>query len=318
MQPKVLLEARDLVGESILWSPDEGALYWVDIGGKRIHRLVVATGHHDLWPTPDFPTSIGMREGGGFIVGLCREVCFWQPDGAFETFVAPEPDLPDNRLNEGRVAPDGSFWVSTMQNNLNADGSPRDMDRNSGAYYRIDPSGTITQLTPNEYGITNTMAWTQDNRFLTADTLANQIYSFAYDPSLKTIGDRRTIVRGFERGLPDGSCLDADDNLWNCRVVGGSSVACFDSDGTLRHLVELPVSWPTSCTFGGTDLSTLYVTSARFTMSDEHLAAHPLEGSVLAIETGIRGRPEPKFGCGQAGLVEMLVRTRDGGVLHGV
>lgn len=296
MRPEILLEARDVVGESIIWHEEEAALYWVDIVGRRIHRLEVATMRHDVWPTPDFPTSIGMRRDGGFIVGLRRDVCLWRPDGAFETFAVPEPDQPDNRLNEGRVAPDGSFWVSTMRNNLTADGSPKDMDRNSGAYYRIDPSGHARQLTPNQYGITNTMAWTRDNRFLTSDTLANEIYSFAYDPASHELGDRRTIVSGFARGFPDGSCLDADDNLWNCRVAGGSAVACFGSEGDLRQLLELPVSWPTSCTFGGRGLSTLFVTSARFTMSEEHLAAHPLEGSLLAVETKVAGRPEPKFG----------------------
>jgi sugar lactone lactonase YvrE len=296
VQARIFYEAKDIVGESIIWAEDEAALYWVDIGGRRIHRLEVDSGHHDVWPTPDFPTSIGIRKEGGFIVGLCREVCLWQPDGVFETFVVPEPDLPDNRLNEGRVAPDGSFWVSTMQNNLNPDGSPKDMDRNSGAAYRIDPSGAISQLTPNEYGITNTMGWTRDNRFLFADTLANEIYSFDYDPDAKRIASRKTIVKGFERGLPDGSCLDADDNLWNCRVVGGAAVAQFSSEGKLRNLAELPVSWPTSCTFGGKDLATLYVTSARFTMMPEHLATHPLEGSLIAVDTGFRGRPEHKFG----------------------
>lgn len=296
MQASVFFEARDIVGESVIWSNDEHALYWVDIGGKRIHRLEAETTRHDTWHTPDFPTSIGMRKDGGFIVGLAREVCFWRPGEIFEIFAVPEPDMPDNRLNEGRVSPDGSFWVSTMQNNLNPDGTPKNMDANTGAVYRIDPSGTITQLTPNEYGITNTMAWTRDNRFLFADTLANEIYSFAYAPEGKTISDRRTIVSGFDRGLPDGSCLDADDHLWNCRVVGGAAVARFSAEGKLANLVELPVSWPTSCTFGGEDLSTLYVTSARFTMTPEHLAAHPIEGSLLAIETGFRGVAEPKFG----------------------
>lgn len=296
MQASVLFEAQDIVGESIIWSDDEHALYWVDIGGKRIHRLKVATARHDTWPTPDFPTSIGIRRAGGFIVGLAREICFWRPGEAFEILAVPEPDMPDNRLNEGRVAPDGSFWVSTMQNNLNPDGAPKHMDANTGAVYRIDPSGTITRLTPNEYGITNTMGWTRNNRFLFADTLANEIYSFAYDPEAKVISDRRTIVSGFDRGLPDGSCLDADDHLWNCRVVGGAAVARFSAEGTLSTLIELPVSWPTSCTFGGKDFSTLYVTSARFTMTPEHLATHPLEGSLLAIETSFRGVPEPKFG----------------------
>jgi len=296
MQANIFFEARDIVGESIIWSADEQALYWVDIGGKRIHRLEVETGRHDTWPTPDFPTSIAMRKNGGFILGLAREVCFWQPDETFRVFAIPEPDRPENRLNEGRVAVDGSFWVSTMQNNLHADGTPKEMTADTGAIYRIDPSGEINRMTPNEYGIANTMAWTRDHRFLFADTLANEIYSFAYDPETKAISNRCTIVGGFERGLPDGSCLDSDDHLWNCRVVGGAAVARFSADGILKDLVELPVSWPTSCTFGGTDLSTLYVTSARFTMTDEHLGAHPLEGSLLAIKTEFRGVEEPKFG----------------------
>lgn len=289
-------DARDIVGESIVWSPEEEALYWVDIGGKRIHRLAPGSGRHDLWPVPDFPTSIGMRKGGGFIVGLRREVCLWTPGGRFESLAVPEPDLPDNRLNEGRVAPDGSFWVATMQNNLNPDGSPRNMDRSSGAIYRIDPAGGVRQLTPNIYGISNTMGWTRDNIFLFADTMVNQIYAYDYDPVLHTIDNRRTIVSNHARGLPDGSCLDSQDNLWNCRVVGGAAVAKFRPDGTALGLIELPATWPTSCTFGGKDLSTLYLTSARFTMSAEHLAVHPLEGGLFAIEGAGVGVPEAKFG----------------------
>ena len=295
MEAEIALAAGDIVGESIIWSCEEQALYWVDIGGRRIHRFAPASGEHQIWPTPDFPTSIGMRKDGGFIVGLCREVCLWRPGEAFEPFAIPEPDLPDNRLNEGRVAPDGSFWVSTMQNNLNTDGTPRDMDCKSGAIYRIDATGRVSQLTQAEYGITNTMGWTRGNRFLFADTPANEIYSFAYDPETKALSDRRTIVSGFERGLPDGSCMDAEDTLWNCRVVGGAAVARFSAEGDLQGLIELPVTWPTSCTFGGPDLTTLYVTSARFTMSAEHLARHPVEGSLLAVANAGQGIQEPKF-----------------------
>ncbi|MBB1251554.1 SMP-30/gluconolactonase/LRE family protein [Rhizobium sp. G21] len=295
MQANIMFDARDIVGESIIWSDHEQALYWVDIGGKRIHRLEVGGGRHDAWPTPDFPTSIGMRANGGFIVGLAHEVCLWTPDGRFETLAVPEPSRPGNRLNEGRVAPDGSFWVSTMQNNLNPDGTPKDMDGHVGAVYRVDAAGAVSRLTPNEYGITNTMAWTSTGRFLFADTLANEIYAFDYDAATKTLANRRTIVSGFERGLPDGSCLDSEDALWNCRVVGGAAVARFSETGEQLGLVELPVSWPTSCAFGGKDLTTLYITSARFTMTAQHLEAHPQEGSLLAVETGIRGAPEWKF-----------------------
>ncbi|WP_315927659.1 SMP-30/gluconolactonase/LRE family protein [Mesorhizobium sp. SP-1A] len=289
-------DARDIVGESIIWSQDERALYWVDIVGRRIHRLEPAGGRHDLWPTPDFITSIGMRQDGGFIVGLRQEVFFWSPGDDFVPFSKPEPDLPDNRLNEGKVAPDGSYWVATMQTNLHPDGSPRAMDRRSGAIYRIDADGNVKKLTDNEFGISNTMAWTEDGRFLFADTAANEIYSFDYDAGSHTLTNRRTIAAGLERGLPDGSCLDAAGTLWNCRVAGGAAVANFDVDGSLRRLIDMPATWPTSCTFGGDDLSTLYVTSARFTMAPEHLKAHPLEGGLFALDAGVRGLAEPKFG----------------------
>src|SRR5690348_7228737 len=111
MRATEILRADDVVGESLVWSPDERALYWVDIVGSRIHRLEPATGAHRIWPTREYPTSIGLRQGGGFVVGLRQRVTLWEPDGPFETLAVPEPDLPGNRLNEGCVAPDGSFWV---------------------------------------------------------------------------------------------------------------------------------------------------------------------------------------------------------------
>ncbi len=89
---------------------------------------------------------------------LERRIAFWQPGGEFKTVAVPEPHLPGNRLNEGAAAPDGSFWFGTMQTNLNPDGSPRKQTENSGAYYRFSPDLEVRRLTPNEYGITNTMA----------------------------------------------------------------------------------------------------------------------------------------------------------------
>ncbi len=295
MQAELCFPAEDLVGESIIWSIDEQALFWVDIPCRRIHRLAPATGNHQVWPTPDFPTSIGLRAAGGFIVGLKRRVCFWRPGGELETVAVPEPEIPDNRLNEGRVAPDGSFWVGTMGDNLTDEGEPKDMERETGAYYRIGPDRSVTQLTPREYGITNTMAWLQDGRFLTADTPKNTLYAFRYDPAAKTISDRQVFARGLGRGLPDGSCLDAEVFLWNCLVVGGACVARFAPDGSLDRVVELPCTWPTSSAFGGPELTTLFVTSARFTMDADHLAKNPLEGGLFAVETGIRGLPEAQF-----------------------
>lgn len=292
---RLVLNCEDIVGESIAYDDRRNALVWVDIGGKRIHRLALDGGKHEIWDAPEFPTSIGLRRDGGAIVGLTSRVALWDFGGPFRTLAIPEPDLPDNRLNEGRVAPDGSFWVGTMQNNLKADGTPKDMNRNSGAIYRVASDGAVTQLTPREYGISNTMAWTDDGRFLFADTLQNTIFVFALRKG--RLEQRRVFHGPIDRGLPDGSCLDDQGHLWNCRVAGGAAVACFNTDGELEELIDLPSTWPTSCTFGGPRLNRLYVTSARFTMTAEHLAANPQEGGVFELDVGRTGRLEPRFGA---------------------
>jgi sugar lactone lactonase YvrE len=221
-------------------------------------------------------------------------VALWDYDAEFRALAIVEPDLPDNRLNEGRVGPDGAFWVGTMQNNLDPDGAPRGMTRDRGAIYRVDPNGHVSRLTPREYGITNTMARTDDGRFLTADTTRNEIY--AYDLRVGSLADRRVFAAPLKRGVPDGSCLDAEGFLWNGRVAGGACVARFRPDGGLDRLVELPCTWPTSCVFGGADFATLYVTSARFTMTAHHLSAHPEEGALFAVAVAARGLPEFRFG----------------------
>jgi len=110
-----------------------------------------------------------------------------------------------------------------MQNNLGPDGAPMDMTRDSGAIYRIDGDGRVSQLTPREFGIANTMAWTDDGRFLTADTTRNSIY--AYDLRAGLLTNKRPFATPLDRGAPDGSCLDADGFLWNCRVAGAAPVS---------------------------------------------------------------------------------------------
>ena len=296
-QARIVLDAGDIVGESIVYDDARGALLWVDICGRRIHRLDLGRGAHETWPAPEFPTSVGLRADGGCIVGLLKRVALWSYGETFETFAQVEPECPGNRLNEGGVAPDGSFWVGTMQSNLTGEGQPKDITENVGALYRIAPDGRIGRLTPSDYGITNTLAWTADGRLLAADTLANTIYQFDREAGDTRLSNRRVFAAGFERGYPDGSTLDAEGYLWNCRVAGGACVARFAPDGRLDRVVELPCSWPTSCTFGGPGLATLYVTSARFTMSEAHLAAHPQEGALFAVDVGVVGRPAHRFGA---------------------
>jgi len=291
-----VIHSQDGTGESCVWDDRTGTVMWVDIVGKRIHRLHLGTNKHEVWPTPDFVPALALRKDGGAMVGFTHDICRWDFTSHFDPFVRLEPDRPGNRINENAVAPDGSYWIGTMQNNLNADGGPNAMNAHVGAYYRISPRGDITRLTDNVYGITNTMIWPGDGRFLTADTLANEIYAFKCDDSAGAISDRKLFAASYSRGRPDGSCMDEEGYFWNCRVAGGACLVRYAPDGRVDRVVELPCSSPTSCTFGGSDLRTLFVTSSRFEMDSRHLAANPQEGDLWAVDVGVRGRPCNRFG----------------------
>ena len=295
MSARLVLDCKDVVGESLVWSPAQQGLYWVDIVGSRIHRLEPGSGRHETWPTPELPTSIGLARDGGFIVGLRQRITRWRPGGAFETFAVPEPDLAGNRLNEGVVAPDGSFWVGTMQENIGPDLGPNEMTESIGALYRITPDGKVRRLTDDRFGITNTMVWLEGSRFVTADTLRNELYLYDYDRSTHQLHNRSVLAK-LDRGLPDGSTRDAIGLIYNARVGGGACVARLSAEDGTVDLMELPCRSPTSCAFGGPDLATLFVTSARFGISAEDLDDNSVDGGLYALDAVGPGLTAAAFG----------------------
>ena len=289
-----VLAAGNIVGESLVWDAARGRLVWVDIIGRSIHALDTASGAHRVWRLKARPTSIGLCRDGGAILGMERHICRWDWAGEPVPLIEVEPDRPANRLNEGVVGPDGAFWVGTMLNNINKDGSPRDIPEATGQIWRYGPDGSLRRMSGDRFGIMNTLVFPAADRLVAADTLANALYSYRIAP--EGLVDRQVLLENFPRGLPDGSCLDAKGRVWTARVVGGACLTCTALDGTVEEVVDLPCTWPTSCAFGGPDLTTLYVTSARFTMSAEHLAANPQEGGLFACEPGARGAAAHLFG----------------------
>jgi sugar lactone lactonase YvrE len=292
---RLVLASTDIVGESPIWVAKEQALYWVDIVSSRIHRFVPESGEHQVWLTPEYPTSIGLRKAGGFIVGLRRRVALWTPGGSFETFAIPEPELPRNRLNEGAVAPDGSYWVGSMAENIGPDGAPQPMSGNTGRLYRITPDGAVAPLSDDRFGITNTMVWTDDGRFITADTIANQLYQYDLT-SPATLSNRRPFAGPIDRGLPDGSTRDVNGVVFNARVAGGGAIARIDGAAGRVDYFDLPCRSPTSCCFGGHDFATLYVTSARFGMTPAKLDGNLTDGGLFAVTGAGVGAPAHEFG----------------------
>ena len=102
------------------------------------------------------------------------------------------------------------------------------------------------------------------------------------------------LAPGEASGTPDGSALDAEGFLWNAQW-GAWRIVRYAPDGRVDRIVPMPVAQPSSCAFGGPQLTTLYVTSARERLSDAALAAQPLAGSLFAFEPGVSGLPLPSF-----------------------
>jgi len=146
------------------------------------------------------------------------------------------------------------------------------------------------------FHVCNGMGWSPDaKRFYLADSGARAIYVYDYDLETGTIANRSVFAR-FEEGagVPDGLAIDADGYVW-CAIWDGWAVQRFSPEGVLDRTVNVPVPRPTSCAFGGSDLKTLYITSARIRLSATQLAAAPLSGSVFALKTDVAGAPVGVF-----------------------
>ena len=284
------------VGESLIWDDQKQLLLWVDLLGRRIHTYDPSSKACEEYETDGMVTSIGLRKDGGYIVGLESSLALWEPGSRFETFVNIEPDRPGNRLNEGVAGPDGCYWVGTMQNNVDRHWQPKDQTQASGQVWRIWPDGKTELMLDEPFWLTNTIAWV-DERVVIGDTGLNTLFSFRQSTADKKLSDKQVFLKDYAQGLPDGSCVDSSSHLWNCRVVGGAEILRVSADGTPVQRVSTPCTWPTSCTFGGVALDTLYITSARFTMSQSYLMASPWEGDLFSCRVpGITGLPPYRFG----------------------
>ena len=290
--PVCVAPTGDWCGEGAVWHAAEESLYWTDINRFLIHRFASADGSVKTWFFDEPVTSMILTDRDDTLaVTLGSRVIFWKPstderrDQGY--FV---PGWPKVRSNDARADSRGSLWLGTMRNNVNPDGSPGEAGGTDGFLVRIDPDGTVTEW-KRDVAIANTVTWSPDHtRFYFADTLRNEVYVYEYGAATGSIRGERTFFAGFERGKPDGSTVDSAGYLWNCRY-GGQCIVRVSPDGAIDRVIEMPVSNVTTCTFGGPDLTTLYVTSAALgTPPGERFA-----GGLFTIETNIRGQPENRF-----------------------
>jgi len=283
-----VIRSDDVLGECTVWCERDQVLWWVDIRGPSLKRYNPANGEVRAVSLSEAIGSFGLtRSGGMLIAGMKSGLYMLDPgSGALKLVAAPERDNPGNRFNDGRCDRGGRFWAGTMND------GPREP---TGSLYRLDPDGSCASMRSGIV-IPNSIAWSPDDRVMYfADTYLNTIWAYDFDLATGAMRNERVFADcSNQPGHPDGSCVDADGCLWNAEY-GGWRVVSHTPDGRIDCVIELPVSNPTCCCFGGKDFDTLYISTARQRLTPDQLAREPLAGGLFAARPGVRGLPEARF-----------------------
>jgi sugar lactone lactonase YvrE len=276
---ELVWDSRCTVAESPVWDAANRRLLFCDIVGKRINALSVDTGARESWDFPDVVGSFGLCRSGRLVVAQRHHVVLFDPkSGTLTDLTAKVEEPPTNRLNDGKVGPDGAFWVGSMDGN-----APR---QKIAALYRVTADGAITR---EEYGYTNSngLAWAPDGRIMYhSDSTAGMIEAWDFDPATGRRSNHRVLATlTNEEGRPDGAATDAEGNYWSAGPSAGC-LNCFSPQGKLLRKWEFPVPGPTMPCFAD---GALYVTSLRDGKSPEVLMQHPTLGGLFRATAPIAG-----------------------------
>lgn len=287
---ELVLDIQAELGEGPFWHPLQQCLYWLDIEKRQLNRFDPLTQINlsesldrrvaCVVPTNDDSLLLG-GEGG------IEE--YWPDTEEWAFLVDPEKNKRTNRINDGKASPEGRFWFGSLN---------MQRERNQASLYVMERNGGVRQILP---GLTNSngLGWSPDGDvFYHIDTPTRQVSAFDYDPRLGGIRNRRIVVRfpdDPEFGRPDGMTVDSEGMLWIAHW-GGASVTRWDPElGEMIAVVNVPATQVTSVAFGGEELGTLFITTARRDLTPQMLGGQPNAGGIFAVEPGVTGLPTNIF-----------------------
>lgn len=299
----------DALGESPFWHPDEQMLYWVDIPGRQVHRLNIFMGSVESWAMPSEPGCIApARDAEGNTNGLVialRDGIYRAYDwgGRLQLLAPALHDVATSRFNDGKADPAGRFWAGTLY-------EPRDAAK--AQLFSLDaqnsgPAGAVAlRAMAGDATTANGLAWSPDaNTIYWSDTPSHTIRAWDWDIQTGAMSGERIFRRwpgkpaGWQpgrpgqvdyMGRPDGAAVDVQGNYY-VAMYEGARVLKLSPQGDLLADIPVPAQCPTMPCFGGPDLHTLYLTTARQNRPESELQHYPDSGCVFSMQVDVPGLP---------------------------
>ncbi|MDZ8109312.1 MAG: SMP-30/gluconolactonase/LRE family protein [Nostoc sp. DedQUE12a] len=277
-----ILEARARLGEGPIWDSTKKLLYWIDIFNHRVHQFDPTTGKDRFFDVGDVVGAIATAGRDRLIITLRRHLAFLNTQtGEVTPILEVEANMPNNRINDGKCDPQGRFWFGSMST----------IEKPDANLYRYDTDGSL-HLMETGLTISNGLGWSPDQKiFYLTDSPKQKIYAYDFNSVTGNITNRRIFVDlTHESFHPDGLTIDSQGNIWSA-MWNGWCVIRFNPKGEEILRIKLPVPLVTSCTFGGEDLQTLYITTASVGLSQAEIDKSFYSGDLFALQTDVTGLP---------------------------
>jgi len=284
-----LFKAHFGVGESPVWDAERNRLLWSDNTTDEIHTFDFGTREHRVRNFGALIGSLGLTRNGRWIVAAGNEVLIFDPETERkEVLVRTEFPPGIAKLNDGKVGPDGAFWVGSMA-------VPEPDRRPIASLYRITADGRADEKIAGGIKVSNGLAWSPDGQTMFhSDSRGGWIDRWDFDPASGAIANRKRIREHTpEDGAPDGGATDLDGTYWSA----GFTAQCFNRiapDGTLVERIPVPGAATMPC-FGGPDMKTLFFTTLTAHVSDAINQEYPLNGSIFMARSDVAGTPVSRF-----------------------
>lgn len=288
IQAELVIDAQAELGEGPHWDAESNQLYWVDVTRRKLRIYNRCTGSEIVRSYDRMVSAVIPTTAGGLVLAMEDGVYLSQFENSLVQLSSIEADLPLNRLNDAKCDRQGRLWVGSITMN---DEAPA-----SGGFYTVEPDGSTSRVLSG-IGCSNGMAWDyKRSRMYYIDTPTRQVDVLDYDEESGHISNRRTAFQfPMGSGYPDGMTIDAEGMLWVAHWGGGCVSRWNPDSGEQIGRIRVPASLVTSCAFGGSDLSELYITTARIGLHEKELRKYPYSGGLFMAKPGVRGLSPDKF-----------------------